>query len=102
MAVSQISKPPPPLITEERVSVIEGERSPVRVLLVQHQTACLCLSAGASSQPTTESSDRTASCGLASATDFTGRGSRSILRRDLTRLGGRQLQRPSSDSYRDI
>lgn len=60
------------------------------------------LSAGTSSQPTTESSDRTACCGLASASDFAGRGSRSILRRDLTRLGGRQLQRPSSDSYRDI
>lgn len=80
------------------MSVRQGEngakrRSPVRALLVQHQTACLCLSVGTSSQWTTASFD--VSSGLASTSDFCW--SWRIVGTDLfwgvlTRLGGSKDQ----------
>ncbi len=75
MAVFQISKPPSSSDSRGK-NVSQGEngakrRSLVRALLVQHQTACLCLSVCTSLWQTTISFDMTLSSGLASTSDFT-------------------------------
>lgn len=83
----------------KKMSVSQGkngakQRSPVRALLVQHQTACLCLSVGTWSRWTTISFDVAVSSGLASTSDFMAmmdRGCRSIFG-DKTGLGGSKDQ----------
>lgn len=59
------------------MSVSQGENSavrsgPGRALLVQHQTACLCLSIGTSSLWTTISLNTTVSSGRSNTSDFSG------------------------------
>lgn len=81
------------------INVSQGESSakqknPVRALLVQHQTACLCLSAGTTSQWTTIFFTVKVSSGLASTFGFTSRGGLRVhvYFGDLPSLGGSKDQ----------